>query len=125
MKLLPKLGLPDDYSIELALAIRAYTMEVCAGHPSMHRRLIGPSLQEPPHDPLYAAVNRAMFDPSRRKQTTDGTNEVSSELRAALPFIKLLDAALERLPDSFRYRGRCHRGVKWVFPSPDGARPHG
>ena len=38
--------------------------------------------------------------------------DLSSLLRAAAPFIKFLDTALGRLPDSFVHQGRVQRGVK-------------
>ena len=63
--------LPTSYPVDYAVAIHIYTLE----------------------DPrVYAVVNDAMFNPSRRKP--GASSQISAELRACLPFIKFLDAAL-------------------------------
>ena len=88
---LERLGLPDSF-MDSALAIYVYTLE----------------------DPaVYTAVNRAMYNPERRG--TQGVlpgPDLSPELQACLPYIRFLDAALERLPEAFIFRGRVHRGVR-------------
>ena len=51
---------------------------------------------------------RAMFSSDRR-----GANGAASpELLAVLPYAKFLDTALDRLPESFHYKGRVERGVR-------------
>ena len=63
----------SSYPVDYAIAIHVYTLE----------------------DPsVYRVVNRAMFNPNRRQ----GIGGVSAELRACLPYIKFLDAALAALP---------------------------
>ena len=74
-----------------ALAIYAYTLE----------------------DPaLYKAVNQAMYNPSRRVKGATPGADLSPELRACMPYIRVLDTALERLPAAFVFCGRVHRGVR-------------
>ena len=82
-------GCPE-FNIEFALAIWLYTLENPA---------------------LYKELNGAMQAPERL--SASGT--VSEQLRAVLPFAKLLQVALENAPAKFRYDGRCHRGVKFAF----------
>jgi len=62
-----------------------------------------------------------MFDPDRRLNpgAAAGGSDVSPELEACLPYIKLLDTALKALPARFHFKGRVQRGVKHAFPSPD------
>ena len=88
---LERLGLPDSF-MNFALAIYVYTLE----------------------DPaVYTAVNRAMYNPARRgAQGVLPGPDLSLELQACLPYIRFLDAALERLPEAFIFRGRVHRGVR-------------
>ena len=92
--------LPTSYPVDYAIAIHIYTLE----------------------DPrVYAVVNHAMFNPSRRKP--GAPSHISDELRACLPFIKFLDAALAALPAEYVFRGEVRRGVKWVFPKPESHDP--
>ena len=92
--------LPISYPVDYAIAIHVYTLE----------------------DPcVYAVVNRAMFNPSRR--APGGSSHISDELRACLPYIKFLDAALAALPAEYVFRGKVRRGVKWVFPRPESHDP--
>ena len=92
--------LPTSYPVDYAVAIHIYTLE----------------------DPrVYAVVNDAMFNPSRRKP--GASSQISDELRACLPFIKFLDAALAALPAEYVFRGKVWRGVKWVFPKPESHDP--
>ena len=88
-------SMPDmaDYSVDMALAIYVYTLD-------------SPS--------LYRVINAAIYAPGRKR----GRDGLSVKLRACLPYIKLLDAALVLLPARLRFAGECYRGVKWVFPSP-------
>lgn len=86
-----ELGVPDEM-FDGALSIHAYTLE----NPS-----------------LYRSLNAAMHDPARR----EGDGGLSATLQAWLPYAKLLQHALEHLPQSFAYHGRCYRGIKWVYPS--------
>ena len=88
-------NLPASYRLDFAIAIYVYT------------------LNEPP---VYAVVNGEMFNKGRRKP--GAISGISSSLRACLPYIKFLDAALEALPDRYIFRGDVRRGTKWVFPSP-------
>ena len=90
--------LPPSYPLDYAIAIHVYTLE----------------------DPsVYRVVNRAMFNPNRRQ----GIGGVSAELRACLPYIKFLDAALAALPEEYIFRGEVRRGIKHVFPSTDSHNP--
>ena len=73
--------LPITYRVDYAVAIHLYTLE----------------------DPrVYAVVNDAMFNPSRRKP--GASSQISAELRACLPFIKYLDEALATLPAEYIFR---------------------
>jgi hypothetical protein len=81
------------FLLDFAMSIYAYTLEV-------------PS--------VYSIVNGQMFDPNR----SEGPGGVSAGLRACLPYIKYLSVSLESLPEEFRFAGRCYRGIKWTFPSP-------
>ena len=88
--------LPASYRIDFAIAIYVYTL----------------------NDPaVYAVVNREMFNKARRNPGAFAG--ISASLRACLPFIKFLDAALEALPDCYVFQGEVRRGVKWVYSSPD------
>eukprot|EP00965_Chrysotila_dentata_P097240 3214098-Pleurochrysis_carterae.AAC.1 len=89
------IGLPETYPECYALAIYVYTLDSPA---------------------LYAAVNKEMTMPMTR-QAASGA--VSQGMLNCMPYIKLLDAALEALPFSFVHTGEVFRGVKWVYPSPD------
>jgi hypothetical protein len=93
---LTELKLPKEYKMDYALAIHVYTLETPR---------------------VYAALNRAMFNPDRRKPGASGDN-ISAELRAVLPFAKYLDEALDKLPARYIYTGVVRRGVKWVYPKP-------
>ena len=82
------------FLLDFAIAIYLYTLE----------------------DPaIYKLMNGAMFAPGR--ETADGS--VSDDIRACLPYIKFLDKSLISLPEKYHFKGRCFRGVKWVFPSTD------
>jgi hypothetical protein len=89
-------NLPASYSVDFAVAIHVYT------------------LNQPP---VYAAVNREMFNKGRSKP--GALSGISDALRVCLPYIKYLEAALAALPDSFMFQGEVRRGQKWVYPSPD------
>ena len=84
--------LPASYRLDFAVAIYVYT------------------LNEPP---VYAAVNGEMFNKARRKP--GAISGISASLRACLPYIKYLDAALEALPECYIFQGEVRRGQKWVF----------
>ena len=56
---------------------------------------------------MYMRI-RAMFSSDRRG--ADGV--ASEELLAVMPFAKFLDTALDRLPESFHFKGRVERGVR-------------
>jgi hypothetical protein len=88
----------DTFLISFAMSIYAYTLE----NPS-----------------LYRIVNGQMFDLKR----SEGPGGVSAGLRACLPYIKYLEESLKALPEEFRFVGRCYRGVKWTFPSPQNHDP--
>jgi hypothetical protein len=88
-------NLPASYMLDSAIAIYVYT------------------LNEPP---VYAVVNGEMFNKGRRKP--GAICGISASLRACLPYIKFLDAALEALPDCYVFQGDVRRGTKWVYPSP-------
>ena len=83
-----------EYGEERALTIRVYTVE----------------------DPfaLYRLINGEMHSPDRGS----GPGGISVGLRACFPYIKLLWVSLEELPPQFHFSGRCQRGVKWAFPTP-------
>jgi hypothetical protein len=89
-------NLPPSYGLDFAIAIYVYT------------------LNEPP---VYAAVNREMFNKGRCKP--GAISGISDSLRACLPYIKYLDTALEKLPECYMFQGEVRRGQKWVFSSPD------
>ena len=71
-------NLPRSYPLDYAVAIYLYT------------------LADPP---VFSVVNAAMFNPARRTPgaTAAGATGISAELRACMPYIKFLDAALEAL----------------------------
>ena len=100
-----KLGVPASYSMDYALAIYAYTLET-------------PSICDALNRSMFA--NKSVGSVSARWAPTTA---YSKELQACIPFAKYLDAALKALPDSFKYTGTVHRGVKWVYPSPDDHNP--
>jgi len=93
-------NLPRYYRLDLAVAINLYT-------------------QNDP--PIYAVINREMFNPDRRKSGASG--EISEALRACLSFVKFLEEALKALPDAYIFKGEVRRGVKWVYPSPNNHNP--
>jgi hypothetical protein len=88
-------NLSASYLLDFAIAIHVYT------------------LNEPP---VYAVVNGEMFNTGRRKP--GAISGISDSLRACLPFIKFLDSALAKLPESYIFQGEVRRGTKWVYPSP-------
>ena len=88
-------ALPSSYPLDFAVAIYMYTLE---------------------DPPVYRTINKEMFNPSRRQPGRAGT---SPELLACMPYIKFLDAALDALPAAYQFQGEVHRGVKWVYPSPE------
>lgn len=59
----------------------------------------------------YREMSGALHDGTR---LVDG--EVSETVKLVLPFLKLLNVALEGLPASYHYEGQVFRGVKWAFP---------
>jgi hypothetical protein len=65
---------------------------------------------------VYAVINAEMFNEGRRKP--GAISGISSSLRACLPFIKFLDSALAKLPESYIFQGEVRRGTKWVYSSP-------
>lgn len=93
----------DPSFMEFALGIFLYTIEDELGTPGQ------------PTGQVYRTINRLMFSLERRV-TSSGRNadKASAELRDAVPFIKFLKTALERLPPAFHYSGRVYRGVKHV-----------
>ena len=92
------LGLPDDF-LPFAVAILVYT-------------LLTPGVC------VHTLVSAAMDSPRRALRGEEAVEgPVSPELCACLPYIKFLDEALRRLPDSFVYHGPVQRGVRWVWPS--------
>ena len=90
----------EDYSIQHALAIYAYT------------------LQNPK---IYAVMNGAIHATDRE----NGKGGISPELRSCIPYMKFLDTALEELPEKYKFKGRVNRGVKWAFPDPESHDPEG
>jgi hypothetical protein len=90
-------GCPD-YSEDFALAIFLYTVEI---------------------PKLYAVINGQLRSPDRG----GGAGGVSVGLRACLPYIKYLREALLNAPPHMTFEGRCHRGIKWAFPSPQDHNP--
>ena len=95
-------NLPRTYRLDFAIAIYLYTL----ARPS-----------------LYSVINKVMFNPARRTPGAAGAAGVSDDLRACMPYIKFLDAALEALPPAYVFRGELRRGVRWVYPSPDNHDP--
>jgi hypothetical protein len=94
LDIIEKNGLVGKVPADYAIAIWLYTLE----HPS-----------------IYKAINAAMFDKHRR----DTAGGISAHLRQAMPFIRYLNHALRSLPEEFHFKGRCFRGIRYVFPSPD------
>ena len=88
------------YDEERALAIHAYTAE----HDAAQR-----------HVCLYRVINGVMRDSTSRAA---GPGGMSAEMRACLPYIKLLWVALESLPPELHFTGKAYRGIKWAFPTP-------
>ena len=80
--------LPASYRVDFAVAIYVYTLE------------------EPR---VYGVVNLAMFNPTRRLPGAGGG--ISTELRACMPFVKYLDAALEALPPAYHFAGQVRRAM--------------
>ena len=91
-------NLPRTYRLDFAIAIYVYTLAL----PSVH-----------------SVINKVMFNPTRRTPGAAGAAGVSDDLRACMPYIKFLDAALEALPPAYVFIGEVRRGVGWVYPSPD------
>jgi hypothetical protein len=88
-------NLPPSYRLDFAVAIWVYTLAQPA---------------------VYAVVNGEMFNDERRKP--GAISGISDSLRACLPFIKFLDSALAKLPESYIFQGEVRRGTKWVYSSP-------
>jgi hypothetical protein len=88
-------NLPPSYALDFAIAIYVYTL----GQPA-----------------VYAVVNGEMFNDERRKP--GAISGISDSLRACLPYIKFLDSALAKLPESYIFQGEVRRGTKWVYSSP-------
>eukprot|EP01043_Picozoa_sp_COSAG02_P049529 COSAG02_NODE_4982_length_4751_cov_8.305245_2_plen_1387_part_01 len=95
---LRQLGCPPEFAVEDALTIWIYTLEQPA---------------------VYRAVNRAL------RARLDASGQMSEAVKACLPFIKRLDWALDQAPTQFQYTGRCFRGDKWVWLSPQQHDPAG
>jgi len=91
-------NLPPDYPLAGAVAIYVWT------------------INDPP---VYAVVNRELWNPDRRVPGASGAAGIGPRLRACLPFIRFLIDACRALPPEYVYRGEVRRGVKWVYPSPD------
>ena len=96
---LQQLGCPE-FDVEDALAIWVYSL---------------------PNPAVFHMVNVAL----RADDKKIGEGGLSPKVRACLPYIKLLNCALERAPSKFRFSGRCFRGDKWVWPSPGQHDPAG
>eukprot|EP00300_Choanocystis_sp_HF-7_P042948 c9601_g1_i1.p1 GENE.c9601_g1_i1~~c9601_g1_i1.p1 ORF type:complete len:742 (+),score=79.66 c9601_g1_i1:825-3050(+) len=92
-ELRPILGQYPNYSKDFALAIRIYTLQSPA---------------------VFRIINSAMTESNRG----EGSDGVSDALRYCLPFIRLLDKALVRLPTQ-HYTGTCYRTLPIVFPNLD------
>ena len=84
-----------DFSQKHALAIHIYTRQ-------------DPNVYGPLGDALHDTANRA-----------SGPGGVSDDVRACLPFVKLLDVALVESAIVFGFfSGQVFRGVKFAFPEP-------
>jgi hypothetical protein len=94
LDIINKKGLAGRVSADHAIAIWLYTLE----YPS-----------------VYRAINTAMF--CRHRRTAEGG--ISEHLEQAMPFIRYLNHALKSLPEEFHFKGRCFRGIRHVFPSPE------
>ena len=82
----------DEKAEQLALSIFSYTLE-------------GPIK-------IYDIINGELYT----RETREQGGQISDSLRACLPFIKLLDEALHKLPPEFVFTGRASRAEKHVFP---------
>lgn len=81
------------------------------------KALYGYSLEKNQHGvSLYKISSTALFEKATRSTK-------SAKVKAVLVFYKFLIGACNALPDCLRCYTRCHRGVKWVFPSPDDHNP--
>ena len=87
-------GIEGVYRLDFALAIYLYTINA---------------------PKLYEIINSA----SHATDRDSGPGGLSPRLRACLPYIKFLDAALAALPAKYLHTGRVNRGIKWAFPSPE------
>jgi hypothetical protein len=94
LDIINKKGLAGKVSADYAIAIWLYTLEF-------------PS--------VYRAINAAMFCKHRRS----AAGGISEHLKQAMPFIRYLNHALTSLPEEFHFKGRCFRGIRHVFPSPE------
>ena len=94
----PKAGfnLPPSYPVGRAVAIYLYTRN---------------------YPPIYAVINRELWNPDRRVAGADGARGINPRLAACLPFIRYLIDACKSLPAAYVYRGKVRRGVKYVYPS--------
>ena len=94
----PKAGfnLPPSYPVGRAVAIYLYTRN---------------------YPPIYAVINRELWNPDRRVAGADGAHGINPRLAACLPFIRYLIDACKSLPAAYVYRGKVRRGVKYVYPS--------
>ena len=93
-----QLDLPLSYQLDDALIIYLYT------------------LNDPP---IYAVINRELWNPDRRVPGATGAYSINPRLLACLPFIKSLISACKSLPAEYIYSGKVRRGVKYVYPSLD------
>jgi hypothetical protein len=92
--IIEKAGLVGQVSVDQVVMIWLYTVEFPC---------------------LYKAINLSMFCSGRR----NASGQISAHLKQAMPFIKYLDHVLRLLPEEFHFKGRCYRGIRWAFPSPD------
>ena len=95
-KLRDEVGLASSFTIDQALAIWVYTLQV----PNVFERM-----------------NALMNDKAGRA--------TSMGMAACLPYIRFLLTALKALPTSLHYKGKLKRGIKWVYESPDNHDPCG
>ena len=83
-----------DFPVKFAVAIYVYTLQ----HPNLYK-------------PLGAALHAA--------DRASGPDGVSAQVRACLPYAKLLDAALVEAAITFGFfTGKTLRGIKYAFPRP-------
>ena len=106
MMLIFEEGLNDLYE---RLGLREYNREFA-------KAIYANTLQQPP---IFRLCTKQLV----RKETRTQDGWVSENVRATLPFYKLLTAALVSLPAGFRHREQAYRGVKHVYPYLEDHRP--